>query len=421
MANKWLYVSSNLSSTNNTYAQGTSGNEFSIEGSPNLSITEAAAQSDTSVEYTVDDGYIRISSNNIDNTSTLNFRDDAANVGPAVSITANTTGVFEEGTSATIASGSLINWNLVVGAGAHGDVLGPFIISAVLSESAGGTPTFVASRGSINALVTQATTEYVPFQARLTADELTDANVQYTLRYAPTISNLSVYVSSNDVAAASSVTLRDDAADTSLVASITADTTGRFEDNTNTTSVASGSEINYSITAGIDVMGGSVSVENISAKSSSTSKNLISHSVTNTFSFGTTSYSPISGSTVESTTESDAQCKPRFALSLRNLFFKVSANTIDGTTDVTVRVNAGNSALTQQVASLTTGDFEDTADTVAVASTDEINYSISTSGTLGTITIYSMGVEMFEVAAAPAAPLPSGGTVPHRMLLGVGL
>ena len=413
MANKWLYIDSNVGSNVNSYGGGTSTNYNGIEiQASNTFPIETQVNVKTNTDYTIDDGYIKVPSNNVDNASTIRFRDDATDVGPNISVAANTTGTFEDSTSASIASGSLVNWNLTIGAGAHGDAITVSILSGILSDTAGGKPVYQANHVGTLGIVAQATTEYFAVKGNFSLNELLETNVKYKIRYASTFSNLLIDISDNTVSATSTATLRDDAADTSLVASITADTTGTFEDNSNTASVASGSDIDYEITGGIDAMGGNLNTRFLNMTSTATSSNVVASSLSSARNFGTTVYIPLGGTNIGSTTETNAQSKPRYTVNLKNLFFLISANTIDDNTDVTLRVNGADSSLAAQVATLTTGVFEDTTDTISVAATDEVNYSFVIGGTLGSITSYNIGVEQLEPVTATS--------IMNMCLMGVG-
>ena len=95
------------------------------------------------------------------------------------------------------------------------------------------------------------TSYYYTLGGNISADS-TEANVKTTLGVDGTCraTNLYIMLSANSVSATSTFRLRQNGANTSLSASITASTTGKFEDTTNTVTLANTDDLNYLLTTG---------------------------------------------------------------------------------------------------------------------------------------------------------------------------
>ena len=89
-------------------------------------------------------------------------------------------------------------------------------------------------------------------------------------------------------------------------------------------------------------------------------------------------------------TEVNRQVTYRSAGTLSNLWANVTANTVNGTSTWRTRVNAVNGAQSLSVGASTTGIFEDATNTDSIAAADEVNYSLVTGGTSGSITTQSL-------------------------------
>jgi len=104
----------------------------------------------------------------------------------------------------------------------------------------------------------------------------------------------------------------------------------------------------------------------------------------------TTRYFAISGAvdtTSESATEADRQITIREAGVFSNLFFRVLTNTCTVTTVLMFRVNGADSALTLNITSDATGEFEDITHTVSVSAGDEVCHQLAIPTEAGTNTL----------------------------------
>jgi hypothetical protein len=207
-----------------------------------------------------------------------------------------------------------------------------------------------------------------------------EPTVPYKL--AGTISTLYVRVITNDRTATSSVTVRKNGADGNGTVSIAAVTTGEFEDNSGSDSIASDDNVNYKVIVGT---GGTTLVIGIISSlfeaSSNTTQACTVNASSNFSTASTTFFQPIWAGNVgnNSTTEADNQIQFRAAGTLQYYYFLVGTNARSTSTTVNVRLN-GADVITVTVTASSTGEFEDNADSQAVVSGDLVCNGV----TLGT-------------------------------------
>lgn len=216
-----------------------------------------------------------------------------------------------------------------------------------------------------------------------------EASNQITYRVAGTISNLYIRVVTND-RGASTVRSRINGANGSQVASITASTTGEFEDITNSDAVAATDEVNASLVTGA---GGTVFsyriVSIILNPTSGTSTLYYAGSGASLSTAGSTLYSNIVGSIeTHNATEASVQQSFRTAGTLNNFFVNVRTNTRSDATTYRVRVNAGNGNQSVSVNAAATGIHEDTTNSEAIVSGDEVDVSTTVGAGSGGIRLY---------------------------------
>ena len=95
----------------------------------------------------------------------------------------------------------------------------------------------------------------------------------------------------------------------------------------------------------------------------------------------------------------------------QNLFFRVTTNTINGSTTTTCRKNAANGNQSVSISASTTGIFEDTSNTDNYVDGDDINALIVAGGSTGTMT-YTMVIFQPSVAPTPVVSfITSGRTI----------
>ena len=385
-----------------------------ICGGSNGETVEARTQVTWRTAGVFSDMKVNISSNTVDATSTYALRKNGANGNCLVSVTPSGTGIFEDTTNTDTAStGDEFNY-LCTPNGAAGDITG-YAISI----------SFAASSGTVQrlmcAVLTNSTvaTNFAPIEGRGEATQATEVDVQFLFRTSGTLRNGFVYIVSNSKSTTSTFVTRKDGADGNITMSVLTTATGVFEDTVNTDTVTAGEKWNWSCATGSIL--NTISTRVLSAEFSTTDSSceLITGNASATgFEFNASSTSfLVPGTQIRSdiTTESYSQLKAPYAFSASNLsiFIVTNAGTSAGTFDL--RVNGSSSLLTIPITALTTGWFENTSTTVAIAQDDLYSFRLVT-GAVGTTLVGNVGMKSGIVV-----PSSSGvGQNQNMLLLGVG-
>lgn len=222
-----------------------------------------------------------------------------------------------------------------------------------------------------------------------------EASSKYRVRTNFTSSNLFVNILTNARTTNTIIRTRKNGANGSQSITFSAGETGQKEDTSNTDTLVSGDDFNYSWS-----MGASSEIMNpgiISTRCVSTSNifpMLKGASNASAIAFNTTTYSGVGGKSTVSTTEATTQIYPRFDFVAKELVSYVSANTIaTSASTITLRDNGADSAVTVSYAAAETGLKNDSTNTAQITSaTDEINYKIVTPNTSGNLTITWIGI-----------------------------
>jgi hypothetical protein len=111
---------------------------------------------------------------------------------------------------------------------------------------------------------------------------------------------------------------------------------------------------------------------------------VIGDPATNSQSFNTTSYRPLTGNCTTDTTENRTQNTMRSAGTFSGMSANMNSNTINAVTTMRFRKNAANGSQTFTIGSSTTGQFQDLVNTDTVAAGDTVDYSFVVAGTSGT-------------------------------------
>ncbi len=383
MANVWFHVSGRIGG--NT-VDANESNFSGIGGRINFSSNESNSQITDQTGFTVDDGFIRVTANTVSANSTLRFRDDGADVGPNITITASTAGTFTDSTAATFTAGSLINWHLTTGA--TGTSMTITVVACTLEHATDDLSLIVCGFGSNTRDIS--TTFYSQLGGRNEVNA-TESDAQYTMNGTYTFKNMGIDINSNGNTAASTMTLRDDGVDTSLVATITASTNGIFEDTINTVTPVDGSLLNYELTAGTGMHDETLVFRDMYMHQDSASHIAMAGGAAALKSDGTTNFLCLEGGPSSSGTESNAEAQTPIALNIADLNVKVTVNASPAASSVDFRDDNAN-ALSASITSSTTGIFENTG-TALVAADSQVNYRLSV-GAGGDLTITNIGYEL---------------------------
>lgn len=398
-----------------TGTQGTSSTTyFPVAGTLGQAGTETVAQQTFRTAGTLKNLYFRVIANTITATSTVRSRVNTANGAQSASIGSSTTGEFEDTSNTdTISAGDEANGSLTTGA--TGTTITPSI-SSFLFDATTNTTSKLGTDGQQDFSQSTASTTWYWAHNGVGGATTTEVNVKYTCRTAGTMANGFVSVATNGRSTASTFRHRLNTANGTIAASITASTTGFFEDTSNTDSVASGDLTNKSITTGTGT--GTLAIGGSSMEFTTTNGASILtgwRDSTNTIAQSLTRYLPIGGRQTIDSTESNQQTQVRVAGTASNLQAYISQNNINNTSTGRFRINAGNGNQTFSIGASTTGAFEDTTNSDTLAATDDVAYSYTTGADPGTITVQIMGM-LYTVAQAGATAFAG-----RRMLMGIGM
>lgn len=197
---------------------------------------------------TLQKGMIFLSANTRDSTTTLNSRIGAADGNIAVSITASTTGLFEDTSNTdTVTSGNLVNMAIVGTAGAGSMTITIYGMEFTTTNK----KSHVYSAAPSTTAFSTGTTYWLPLSGVIYLSSSNEAFHQYKARFASTITNLQTYVTANLATTADTLTIRKNANNGNNSVSITALTTGLFEDTMNSDSIAIDDLVNYQLVIGL--------------------------------------------------------------------------------------------------------------------------------------------------------------------------
>lgn len=179
-------------------------------------------------------------------TSTMVSRVNGAGGNQTVNYTSGQTGLKTDASNTdTITAGDDINWSWTNSTGT-GNIMTSYVQSTMVNTNretqlvAG----FVATRTA------SATVNYLCPVGGFDHTNTSEGAARAYLNLAGTLSKLYISVSSNSYTGAATLTLRKNGADTGLTVSITAATTGIFQDTTHSVTVADGDYLTLSIVGG---------------------------------------------------------------------------------------------------------------------------------------------------------------------------
>lgn len=235
-------------------------------GFPSLITTEANTQQKMKHASVVSDWQMYLSTNARTSDTIYRTRKNTSNGNMIITATASTTGSFSDTSNTdTIAVDDLFNYQGTTGSGS-GNVIGSCSFR-VTSDDDG----VIQMTSGVSSLVVNASvTAYFTAGGHL-SNVATETNTRAEVACAFTASKLQIYISANTVSATSNLRLRKNGANGNQNVSITASTTGWFDDASNSDSFVATDEINYQLITGGS--GTSLTVQNISMLLSSAGGN----------------------------------------------------------------------------------------------------------------------------------------------------
>lgn len=362
---------------------------------------------ESNIDFTVyngtfDKAAVSISANDVGSNSTATLQVNTADTAIVISITANTTGLFEDtSNTASVTAGQPVNWEVTVPSvsGSHAVVMKQFYVRFI---SATNTYQRLLSHAdtSTSARINNATVKYCGFGGELEFSNTNEPDAQFTYRSNGTLRSLYANVHTNS-GAAMDVRSRVAGGDGNMVLSIGSGSTGAFEDNVNTDTITAGNLVDFSAVRTSGTGNGDFWTVGVEFETTNNKSHMTTCAVDRAFVASTTYYLPLSGGELSLNTAEDntAQYKSRFDGTATNLQIYLTANaaTLFGTFDL--RENGSSTALTVSVTALTTGLFEDTTNNSTFVTDDLLNYRFVV-GAAGNSTVSLMGCMIEDTTAA---------------------
>ncbi len=369
---KSLWVSSGtntaVSANVTTYFILTGGNTTGTETNKQYAVRPAGTFSNLVVRVTV---------NSVTATSTYRLRKNGANVNLTASVAASTTGLFEDTINTdTVANGDLCNYQLI--AGATGTSITCSLLSIVFQPSDSTKTVTKYNKTDPTDITAASTTANHGFNDTTSGFTSTEANVQTKMKKAGALKYLQVYVDSNARTTTTTLRTRKNGANGAQSVSITSTATGRFEDTTNSDTIAVNDLVNVQYTSGTGTQ--TLSVITLSVSYESTNNNdcmfTTGQSVATSLAASTTSYGSINGMGTITGIDDRYRTLIHINGTLSNYGLTISSNATTATSTGTVSVASASAAVTVSVAAAGTGLFEDTTNTQSVTSGDEISFKV---------------------------------------------
>lgn len=314
--------------------------------------------------------------------STAKSRINGADGAQTISIGASGTGYFEDVTNTdTLTAGDAVCMQYTTGAA--GSASAPGNIGTHFAATTN-TALRLVGRNLVN-LTTASATRWHPL-AGLLQSSTTESFHQAEYNTAGTLKNFYVYVSANARTTTTTFRSRKNTANGNLVISVGSGATGAFEDTSNTDTIAVNDIVNAQSVTGTGTETLALQVVSAEFVTTDNSWTQIVGSLL-TVNPALTRYMGFGGEPNQSATEINTQSKMRVAFDWSNMWLRLSANTLDGASTLTGRLNTADTLMTVSIATATSGTFEDTTNIIAVAIADVIDYQLITGGATGTVSL----------------------------------
>lgn len=253
------------------------------------------------------------------------------------------------------------------------------------------------------------TNRFVPMVGGDFSDVWSATESQSQVRIAGSLGNFHGYISANARTSTTTLKTRVNGADGTCALTITAGSTGLFEDTSNTDSIVSGDLLSVCMTTGAgsgEAIMARIVGSTITASSGNSNDVMSGGPVSLSFN-ASTRYCAIIGIFDGVTTEAQAQIKHYFPVSASKLRWKLTANTFASDGTVISRVNGGNGNQTLTLGAGLTGWFEDTSNSDTLAENDLFCTALS-GGTSGSISVQMTMITETDLTAG--TPLLLGQT-----------
>lgn len=400
---------------------GADGYSSIMIGSFNFNSLATAWSTPINVSGTLSNLLVDVLSNTNDQNKTITLRQNGSAGNQSVSVTAATTGIFEDTTNTdSVTANDYFDISSPQGAGS-----GFFTSrSASLLFAATSNTVVVVGLNPQVAFNANGVTYFWPPAGDATGGTA-EATVQFTTRNAGTWKNLGVTITTNGRTTTNTIRSRVDTANGNQVLTITAGTTGIVSDTSNTDTLADGDLLAISLTTGTG--GGTFLFHILKSEIESTNSKYetLCAETTEAMFEATTSYFPTASYVDETSSATANNDEFRIDGTCTNLRIKISTNGIAANSAITTMKNGSDTALTATITASTTGLFEDTSNSFTFVSGDDIDHKIVTGNPAGfgasmNINNIGMTIENTEGGGEPPAvttaimDIIGSGIIPFR-------
>ena len=385
----------------------------------NVATTEGETEVPVRYAGTFSNAFIYIPSNSASVTSTVTLQQSRADTALSISITSDQTGVKED-TSNTVsfAATDEAEWEITVPTESGTNTLNISLFGVQFTPDNASNCVKIFGGGRSRTINDASTTTFTRFQARGT-EGTDESTVEWRIRQTFTASNFYTYVTSNARTTDTTLGTRKNSSAGGQSVTYTSGQTGAKEDTSNTDSLVAGDDFNYYVTT-------STGTENLVCS-------VASVTLLNTGGFfpmlngeagsvpaNNTRFWAVDGGDVGNATESMTQIYPQFTFTASELGSYVSANTgVSLATNITIRDNGGDSAVTVQYLAGQTGLKNDSSNTTEItAATDEINYEVTCLDLTGGVTVTWIGCLGSTAGVTP--PSVTASYIPTLLFMGAG-
>ena len=253
--------------------------------------------------------------------------------------------------------------------------------------------TFLSSRSS--ASVGAANTSYIPLGNTSDTNNPTESRFQVNFRTAGVLSKILINVASNDRAASTLVTRKNNVTANQTI-TITGSTTGEFSDTTNSDTVTAGELWNYQLITGA---GGTTFIFRVLNALFAAGTGTVQHFQTsngnNIVGNNVTHFENLvgEGAAATNTTENLSQAKMKIVGTFQNLFTNIRTNARTATCTMRLRKNGANGNINIAITAATTGVLEDTANTDIVAVNDLVCVGVVLSAEVTNLRLWCISIE----------------------------
>jgi len=220
-----------------------------VAGDIGLETVENSVKAQIDIAGTLKNLQVGVSVNGRSTSTVVTVRKNNGNGNQTITIPASTTGFFEDVTNTdSIAVGDDINYTIIMGTGTG--TFGVRIITSTFETTTNNANNIYSSTALGRSRIA-ADTNNSNIAGMIQVNSLTEATTNQNTNFDFSVaSNLKCYISANTNTGASTLRLRKNAANANQVVTITASTTGLFEDVSNTDVIAEDDDVNYQWTGG---------------------------------------------------------------------------------------------------------------------------------------------------------------------------